>query len=486
MNKYEKLTWIYRTVLRIFPAPFRQEFADEMAALFQEQLHAASTHGRLPLLIFLLRELFGLLVGGIRQQLYVRRARPLLAAYAGGGVAELIARHIPWRKLIFGLACLLPLLPLVIYLAGLSAMRTSENRRVVNQVALADFDGDGRLDALIILNRRERDDPPDRLLLNEGDGRFAASDLWPTTGYAQAAAVGDLTGNGRMDVAIAYTFGGLARVLNDDSGTLVPFGVVPQNAGYSSRGVALGDLDGDGRLDAFVSGCCPGGQVWFNRGDGLLTSSQQRLGPARSQAAALADLNGDGYLDVFVVHGNNWPYIVWWNGGHGRFHDGGQAAGQSGDFAITDNSQTFGTAGGFAVALGDVNGDGFPDAIVGREGADEIWLNDGLGHFTMVQRFGNGFTRAIFLADLDGDGDLDILAEGNTGIRVWLNDGMGQFQRGQHIRYGRDEAIAVGDVTGDGIVDIFVAGVASHQVWRGVGDGRFVTHLVPQLVKNVG
>lgn len=474
MNQYEKLTWIYRSVLRLFPSPFRREFADEMAALFQEQLHEASIHGRLPLLIFFLRELFGLLVGGIRQQLYVRRARPLLVAYAGGGVAELIGRHIPWRKIILLIACLLPLLPVVVYLAGLSTMRASENRRMVNHVVLADFDGDGRQDALIILNRLERDHPPDRLLLNEGDGRFAASDLWPEMGYTQSAAAGDLTGNGRMDVAVAYTFGGLARVLNDDSGTLIPFGVVPQNSGYSSKAVALGDLDGDGRLDAFVTGCCPGGQVWFNRDDGLLVSSQQRLGPALSQAAALADLNGDGSLDVFVVHGNNWPYIIWWNSGHGRFNDG-QTVGQIGDFAITDSSQTFGTAGGFAVALGDVNGDGFPDAVVGRKGSDEIWLNDGQGHFTLSQRFGRGFTHAIFLADLDGDGNLDIVAGGNSSARIWLNDGAGEFSQGQRIRYGRDAAFTLGDVTSDGFMDIFVAGVESYQVWRGEGNGRFIT-----------
>lgn len=473
MNKYEKLTWIYRSVLRLFPAPFRQEFADEMVALFQEQLHEASIHGRLSLLLFFLRELFGLLVGGIRQQVYARQARPLLATQAGGSVVALAGQAIPWRKLIFWVACLLPLLPVLIFLIGWTNMRMSENRRVVNQVALADFDGDGRQDALIILNRLTRDHPPDRLLLNKGDGLFVASNLWPETGYAQAIAVGDLTGNGRVDVAIAYTFGGLARVLNDDSGTLVPFGVIPQNSSYGSKGVVLGDLDGDGRLDAFVTGCCPGGQVWLNRGDGLLTSSQERLGPALSQAAALADLNGDGYLDAFVVHGNNWPYIIWWNGGHGRLNDGDQTVDQIGDSVITNSSQTFGTAGGFAVALGDVNGDGFPDAVIGRNGADEIWLNDGLGHFTQSRRFGRGFTHTIFLADLDGDDDLDIVAGGNAGARIWLNDGAGEFSQDQRIRHGRDEALALGDVTGDGMMDIFVAGVESYQVWRGVGDGRF-------------
>lgn len=475
MANYRLLAWLYRCLLRLFPAYFRQAFADEMEEVFQVQLQAAAVNGRLSLLLFFLRELWGLLVGGLRQQVYARRVRPLLAAQAGGGVIALVGRTIPWRKLIFGVACLLPLLPLVIYLAGWNAMRLSENRRVVNQVVLADFDGDGRQDALIILNRLGRDHPPDRLLLNEGDGRFVASDLWPETGYAQAVAVGDLDGNGEADVVVANALGGLARVLNQGNGTLVSFGVVPQRFGYGSKDVVLGDLNGDGRLDAFVTGCCPGGQVWLNRGDGLLTSSPQRLGPALSQTAALADLNGDGSLDAFVVHGDGWPYIIWWNSGHGRFYDSGQTREQAGDFALTDSSETFGQAGGFAVALGDLNGDTFPDAVVGRNGADEIWLNDGQGHFTRSQRFGSGFTHTIFLADLDNDGDLDMVVGGNARAQVWLNDGAGQFNKGQRIRHGRSDAIAVGDVTGDGLVDIFVAGVESYQVWQAVGDGRFVT-----------
>lgn len=482
MNEFPTLIWIYRGLLRLFSSSFRHAFADEMEALFRAQLPAVAAHGRMALLVFLLRELVGFLAGSLRQRVYAWQTRPVLAAQAGGGLIELVEGYISWRKIIFLVACLLPLLPVVIYLTGLSAMRKSENRRLVNQVMLADFDGDGRQDALIILNRLERDHPQDRLLLNEGDGRFAASDLWPATGYAQAVAAGDLTGNGRVDVVVASTHGGLARVLNHDNGTLVPFGVAPQGFGYGSKGVVLGDLNGDGRLDAFVAGCCPGGQVWFNRGDGLLTSSQQRLGPAFSQAVALADLNGDGTLDAFVVHGNNWPYIIWWNSGHGRFEDGGQTGGQAGDFATADSGQTFGQAGGFAIALGDVNGDGFPDAVVGRDGPDEIWLNDGQGNFTRGGRFDRGFTSAIFLADLDGDGDLDIVTGGNTQAQVWLNDGTGQFSQGQRIRHGRDETFTLGDVTGDGIMDIFVAGIESYQVWRGVGDGRFInlqTYTVP-------
>jgi hypothetical protein len=248
----------------------------------------------------------------------------------------------------------------------------------------------------------------------------------------------------------------------------------------------IGDLNGDGRLDVFAAGCCgrpsgetpdsvadayqpPYSRVWLQTPEGNLRPGGQ-VGEAASHAAALADLDGDGHLDVFLANGRplnaGWqsgpaqPNTVWLNDGQGSFRDSGQQSG---------------TAESWAVALADVNGDGWPDAVVGNYGADEVWLNDGRGRFTdSGQRLGSGATLQVFAADLDGDGAVDLFLDGAIAGRAWHNDGRGRFTASaQVLRYATDQAVAVGDLTGDGLADVLVAGPQAYRVWANDGTGRF-------------
>ena len=123
-----------------------------------------------------------------------------------------------------------------------------------------------------------------------------------------------------------------------------------------------------------------------------------------------------------------------------------------------------------AVAVADVNADGWLDLLVTNSGSNtvSVRINDGRG------TFGNGWVVAVdtnpsslLVADFDGDGDLDFLTSsasmGNnpSTINIRLNNGSGLFSGNVDLDlgYGRS-SLAVGDMDGDGDVDI----VAANQV----------------------
>lgn len=492
------ITRLYQLILFLYPSDFREEFGEEMATVFEEQLEVPS-NGRLALIILLLREFGGLLAENVRQWLYLLQARPLLLAQAGGGVKVHNSRPRPWLFL-FSFATILLLGVLYLYQTiGFGFGRPPR----VHEIALGDLDGDGDLDAFLNIGSGGGEPyvRPDCLLFNDGSGGFRDSqqllDRWPGRGVI----AGDLSGNGLADIILDIDGGSLVLYMNygdinrgDKYFQLVgspPIGGFLSGTAPAPRGVMrmkpeLGDLNGDGYLDVFSAGCCgregslrpeggahllPYSLAWINdgRGRGGFISNGQTIGAMGSNAVALGDFNNDGYLDAFLANGRtldasghftiNTPNTVWFNDQEAQFQDSGQQ---------------LGNAESTAVAVGDVNGNGHLDAVVGNRGSDTIWLNDGQGNFSdSDQRLGSSLTEAVYLADLNGNGYLDLVVDGEETIRIWFNDGTGQFSQGQLINYGRYEAITLGDVTGDGFLDIFVAGVKAYQVWQGKGSGLF-------------
>jgi hypothetical protein len=326
----------------------------------------------------------------------------------------------------------------------------------VYQAFLSDLNGDGSLDAfLVYLNELNR------VALNDGQGGFTIARRLYMRSYALA--LGDIYGDGQVSAIINNFDGQQTELLCAQAPP--GFSIRPTAVAGSGQYLATRDFN-DGSAATFLAGCCKGGTVIYNY------ETFSNPSPCLSEGAsaiALADLNGSGALDAFLAKGRllsgdgrvqrSAPNEVWFNDGQGDF---------------TDSGQRLGNAESLAVVVGDLNGDGHPDAVVGNRGPDEVWLNDGQGSFSATgQRLGSGASHSLFLADLDGDGSLDLFAAGDTSGRAWLNDGAGRFREGQYIRGLGDKAIALGDVTGDGLVDLFVAGLDSYQIWRGTGEGGF-------------
>ena len=353
-----------------------------------------------------------------------------------------------------------------------------------HEVALADLNGDGHLDAFVVVSPTGPDpySNSDLILFGDGNGRFTPSDQALVNVSTFAVSLGDVNNDGSIDAIV-----GDQIYHNYDNGRFHrgPYLLRYRDSLGSNRWqIRLADLNGDGALDLFGAACCGGAvfspqseqlalysqdTVWLNNNRGGFSNGTKLLDSTGSSAVALGDLNGDGTIDAFVAKGQtdhldagssfNNPNFVWLNDGEGQF---------------TDSGQRLGLAESTAVALGDFDNDGDLDAVVGNNDWDELWLNDGQGNFSLSsQRFNGNDTRAIFTADLNEDGLFDLIIVGQTSSRVWLNEGAASFHAVQRLRQKAADALALGDLNEDGFADLLVAGVESYRVWLGAGDGRF-------------
>ncbi len=348
---------------------------------------------------------------------------------------------------------------------GLAFERSTQSFPAMNtfQVALADLDGDGDLDA-VFANAALT---PSQVWLNDGRGCFADSGQ-ELTAQGHGVAVGDLDGDRDLDLFITCdTYDSRTRrsqvYANDGRGVFDPAGEGLPDLSLSGNSAVLADVDGDGDLDAIVEYYEAPYRVYRN--DGLGTFGDQSGLPVANDAMlAWGDLNGDGYVDIFAKEpGAGYRTLV--NDGQGQFSEhwrmpapeeilrGGIALGDldgdgdldaaaangfqstsyptrvflnDGTGRFDDSGQELGLTKSAWLGLGDLNGDGHADLYVSNFGwPNEAWYNDGQGHFadSGLRLGGNGMTRVGALGDLDGDGDLDIFVAyfGDASCEAWFN-----------------------------------------------------------------
>ncbi len=209
--------------------------------------------------------------------------------------------------------------------------------------AWADLDADGDLDLYVATylaydpanapycaapdGRRDYCGPedfsaqPDRLYRNNGDGTFteisAAAGIDLKEGRGLGVVIADLVGDARPDIFVAndgsacWLFENLGNLKFREIAAAAGVAFDAQGQPLAGMGVAVGDLDADGRTDIAVGNLFGRSTVAFlNRGEGVFLDASNRMGFVAATRTVtgfglvLRDFDLDGRLDLFQANGH--------------------------------------------------------------------------------------------------------------------------------------------------------------------------------------
>jgi hypothetical protein len=254
--------------------------------------------------------------------------------------------------------------------------------------------------------------------------------------------------------------------------------LIPHMLSAEGPRIAVADVNKDGLDDFYVCGAKgqPGALFIQIPGGGFKASVQPAFvadAQCEDVDAVFLDVNNDGYPDLYVASGGNElpdgsPQLadrLYINDGKGHFTRSNNIP------SIKVNKS--------AVAVADVNHDGYPDIFVGgAPGArafgeipeSYLLMNDGHGNYHQVQLPNElkyaGMLRSAAFDDLDGDGWPDLVVAGEwMPVKVFMNKN-GKFVQKHNPEMdkmsGWWQRVMLADVDGDGKVDI----IAGNYGWN--------------------
>jgi hypothetical protein len=319
------------------------------------------------------------------------------------------------------------------------------NGQTPTDLALADLSGDGILDLVIADDGGEAD-------FHLGSGVTFGGPVPIAGANSFGLAVGEINGVSPLDLAAV----GYDQVTLLESVGAGQFGMTDTLPAQSGWDAVFGNIDGDDDDDLIVSD--PGGpalRVW-KRDAGTYTPQPDLTTGGDAQGVVLADVDDDGDLDLALADTGSNQVRVYPNDGQGSF-------GAPAQFSVSLV---------WDVAAADIDDDGTIELLAVDSNDGNVAVLDVTANFTIELQsnhaVGQGPHR-IAVGDVDGDGYRDAVTanfvSGDASILLNVGTGLTDEIRLPALpELVEADSVAVGDLDGDGRDEIVIGAYGSGSV----------------------